>query len=67
MGPVQDVLPLTMYQDGVYVSDELWDYWHEIFPRPHVCEMFAFITYDIDDESAVFVRSLAWRGPRPPV
>jgi hypothetical protein len=35
-GPVQDVLPLTMYQDGVYVSGELWEYWCETFPRPFV-------------------------------
>ena len=51
-GPMQDMLPVTMYQDGVYVSGELWEYWRETFPRPHVCEMFAFKTYDIDDEHA---------------
>jgi hypothetical protein len=48
-----------MFQDGVYVSSELWSYWHETFPRPLFFEMFAFITYDIDDERGEFVRSLA--------
>jgi len=61
------MLPLTMIQDGVYISGELWQYWRETFPRPLVFEMFAFVTWDIDDERAEFVRSLAWRGPRPPV
>lgn len=57
---VQDVLPSTMFQDGNYVSGELWHYWRETFPRPSIVEMFAFITYDIDDERTEFVRSLAW-------
>ena len=58
---------LTMYQDGVYVSGELWEYWHQSFPRHSVVEMFAFIACDIDDERAEFTQSVAWRGPRPPV
>ena len=61
------MLPLTMFQDGVSVSGELWSYWRETFPIPSVFEIFAFVTYDIDDERMEFVRSLAWRGPRPPV
>lgn len=56
-----------MYQDDVYVSGELWEYWLQSFPRPSVFEMFAFVMYDIDDERAEFVRSLAWRAPRLPV
>ena len=64
---MQDVIPLTMYQDGIYVSGELWEYWRQSFPRPSIFEMFAFVSYDIDDEHAEFVRSLAWRGPRPPI
>ena len=64
---MQDVLPLTMFQDGVYVNGELWNYWQETFVRPSIFEMFAFIMYDIDDKRVEFVRSLAWRGPRPPV
>ena len=57
--------PVTMYQDGIYVSGELWQYWQEAFPHRSVCDMFAFVKYDIDDERAEFTRSLAWRGPRP--
>ena len=53
-GPMQDVLPLTLYQDGVYVSDELWGYWHETFPSRSVCDMWAFMMNDIDDEHADF-------------
>ena len=64
---MQDVLPLTMYQDGIYVSGELWEYWHQSFQRPSIFEMFAFVSYDVDDERAEFTRSVAWRGPRPPV
>jgi hypothetical protein len=56
-----------MFQDDVYVSGELWEYWRETFLRPSICEMWAFMLYDIDDERAEFVRSLAWRGPRLPV
>jgi hypothetical protein len=52
--------PLTFMQDGVYVSSELWDYWRASFPRAYVCEMWAFVMNDIDDECAKFVRSLAW-------
>ena len=38
-GPAQDVVPLMMMQDGVYVSGELWEYWHATFPRPLVHDM----------------------------
>jgi hypothetical protein len=51
--------PVTMYQDGIYVSVELWQYWREAFPRCSVCDMFVFVKYDIDDERAKFTRSLA--------
>lgn len=64
---MQDVTPLTFMQDGVYFSGEIWEYCYEAFSRPSVCEMWAFVMYDIDDEHAEFVRSLAWRGPRSPV
>ena len=57
---MQDVLPVTIYQDGIYVSGELWKYWCEAFSRHFVCDMFAFMKYDIDDERAEFTRSLAW-------
>jgi hypothetical protein len=50
---------VTMYQDGIYVSVELWQYWREAFPRCFVCDMFVFVKYDIDDERAKFTRSLA--------
>ena len=53
--------PLTMYQDGVYVSGELRQYWCEAFPRCSICEMFAFVISDIDDDHAEFTRSVAWR------
>jgi hypothetical protein len=56
-----------MFQDDVYVSGELWEYWRETFLRPSIREMWALVMYDIDDERAKFVRSLAWLGPRLPV
>ena len=56
-----------MYQDGIYVSGELWEYWRQTFPGPSVFEMFAFVMYDIDDERVEFIWSLGWRGPRPTV
>ena len=62
---MQDVCPVTMYQDGIYVSGELWQYWREAFPRHSIHNMFAFVKYDIDNERAEFTRSLAWRGPQP--
>jgi len=48
-----------MMQDGVYVSGELREYWRAAFPQCSVRDMFAFVLYDIDDERAEFVRSLA--------
>jgi hypothetical protein len=56
-----------MYRDGIYVNGELWQYWREAFPRRSVLEMFDFVKYDIDNERAVFTRSLAWRGLQPPL
>ena len=56
---MQDVLPVTIYQDGIYVSGELWQYWQEAFPRRSIYDMFAFVKYDIDDERAELTRSLA--------
>jgi hypothetical protein len=58
-GPVQDMTPLMFMQDGVYISAELWDYWHDSFPRAFVVEMWAFVMDGINDEHAKFVRSLA--------
>jgi len=54
-----------MYQDGIYVNGELWQYWWEPFPHRSVHDMFDFVKYDIDNERAEFTRSLAWRGRRP--
>ena len=62
---MQDVPPITMYQDGIYVNGELWRYWWETFPHRSVDDMFAFVKYDIDNDRAEFTRSLAWRGRRP--
>ena len=56
-----------MMQDGIYVSEEMWEYWRDTFPRPSVHDMFSFMVRDIDDERAEFTWSLAWRGPWPPV
>ena len=67
MGPMRDVAPLTMMQDGIYVSGELWEYWHDTFPRSSVRDMFDFVVCDIDDERAEFTRPLAWQGPWTPV
>ena len=62
---MQDVPPVTMYQDDIYVNGELWQYWRETFPHRFVDDMFAFVKYDIDNEHAEFTRSLAWRGRHP--
>ena len=51
--------PVTMYQDGIYVNGELWQYWWEPFPHRSVHDMFDFVKYDIDNECAEFTRSLA--------
>jgi len=64
---VQDVPPVTMYHDRIFVNGELWQYWLEAFSRRSVLEMFDFVKCDINDEHAAFTRSLAWRGPQPPV
>ena len=57
-GPAQDVVPLTMMQDGVYVSGELWEYWHATFPRPLVHDMWNFVLYDLNNDRANFPRPL---------
>lgn len=62
---MQDVTPLLMMKDGVYVDGELLDYWHATFPRPSFADMWDFVLYDIDDERSEFVRSFAWRGVAP--
>ena len=41
-----------MMQDGIYVSGELREHWHDAFPRPLVRDMFDFVLRDIDDERA---------------
>ena len=58
-GTVQDVPSVTMYQDCIYVNDELWRYWRKTFPHRSVDDMFAFVKYDINNERAEFIRSLA--------
>ena len=63
---MQDITPLVMMKDGVYVNGDLWDYWRATFPRPLVADMGDFVLDDIDDERSEFVRLLAWRGPPPP-
>ena len=65
--PRQDMTPLTFMQNGVCVSSELWDYWHDSFPWTSIVEMCAFVMDDIDDEHTEFVRSLTWQGPHSPV
>ena len=49
---MQDVPPITMYQDDIYVDGELWQYWRETFPHYSVHDMFDFVKYDIDNERA---------------
>jgi len=44
-GPAQDVIPLTMMRDGVYVDGDLWDYWRCSFARPSVSGMWDFVLY----------------------
>ena len=63
--PAQDVAPLTLYNDGIYVSGELWEYWRSAFPRSIAHDVFESVRFDIDDERAGFTRALAWRGPPP--
>jgi hypothetical protein len=50
------VPPLTFYQDGIYVSGELWGYWRAAFARGSIDDMFVSIICDIDDEHAEFTR-----------
>ena len=63
--PTQDVAPLTLYNDGIYVSGELWEYWRSAFPRSVARDVFELVKFDIDDERARFTRVLAWHGPPP--
>ena len=61
----QDVVPLNLYNDGIYVSGEFWEYWHSAFPRSVARDLFESVKLDIDDERAGFTRALAWHGPPP--
>ena len=61
--PAQDVAPLTLYNDDIFVSGELWEYWRSAFPRSVARDVFESVRFDIDDERAEFTRALAWRGP----
>jgi len=63
--PAQDVAPLALYNDGIFVSGELWEYWRSAFPRSVARDVFESVRFDIDDERAEFTRALAWRGPPP--
>jgi len=54
-----------MMRDGVYVNGELWGYWRDTFSHASVWDMFDFVMHDLNDESAEFTRSLAWRGLWP--
>ena len=63
--PTQDVMPLTLYNNGIYVSGELCEYWHSAFPLSIARDVFESVKFDIDDERAGFTRALAWRGPPP--
>ena len=63
--PAQDVAPLTLYNAGIYVSRELWEYWSSAFPRSVARDVFEPVKFDIDDERTGFTHALAWRGPLP--
>ena len=63
--PAQDVAPLTLYNYGIYVSAELWEYWRLTFPRSVARDVFESVKFDIDDERVGFTHALAWRGPSP--
>ena len=45
--PAQDVAPLTLYNDGIYVSGELWEYWRSAFPRSIARDVFESVKFDI--------------------
>jgi hypothetical protein len=64
-GPAQDVAPLTLYLNGIFVSGKLWGYWQRSFLGSTAVAMFEDVEWDVDDERAEFTRSLAWRGPPP--
>ena len=63
--PAQDVAPLNLYNDGIFVSGELWEYWRSAFPRSVARDVFESVKLGIDDERAGFTRALAWRGAPP--
>ena len=46
---MQDVPPVTMYQNSIYVIGQLWQYRRETFPHRSIDNMFAFVRYDIDN------------------
>ena len=60
---MQDITPLVMMKDDVYVDGDFWDYWRATFLPPSVTDMWDFVLDDIDNERSEFVRSVAWRGP----
>ena len=63
--PAQDVAPLNLYNNGIFVSRVLWEYWRSAFPCNIARDVFESVKLDIDDERAGFTRALAWRGPPP--
>lgn len=65
--PVQDVIPVTMMRDGLYVQGEMLNYWQRAFPHSSVSDLFEFVSFDVDDDDAHFTRSVAWRGPMEPM
>ena len=58
--PAQDVAPLALYNDGIFVSGELWEYWRSAFPRSVARDVFESVRFNIDDERTEFTRALAW-------
>ena len=58
-------MPLNLYNDGIFVSGELWEYWCSAFPRSVARDVFESVKLDIDDERAGFTRALALCGPPP--
>jgi len=45
--PAQDVAPLNLYNDGIYVSGELWEYWRSAFPCSVARDVFESVKFDI--------------------
>lgn len=53
-GPVQDVVPVTMMCDGLYVDGDLWELWRDSRDNPLFTEMWHFVNETIDDERCFF-------------